>query len=128
MLHGFHPFPGFGYSITNGLIDDFGDGFVMGRGAFIVGGLCIFNSLGLYPYLPFSIDEDWFFGLRISAYYRFPYNYQFRLDWDEFSANYMGPADIDTMRAFFENTFSAENIVIGVGISIGGVPFHFGKK
>jgi hypothetical protein len=122
-LSGFQPFLGAGYSLTNGLVDELKDGFVRGRGPFIVGGLYILNNFGLESILPFYTDVNHYFGIRISAYYRFPYAYDFRLDWDEFSTNYTGPADLPAMESFFDNTFSAGSIAIGIGLSLGYMPF-----
>lgn len=120
-LRGFQPFIGAGCSLTNGLVDDYQDGFVAGRGPFIVGGLYVLNSLGLDPYLPFYRDEASFFGLRISVYYRFPYNYRFRMDWDEYSQNYVGPVDANIMRDFFENTtFTMSSLAFAVELCLGG--------
>ncbi len=125
LLQGFHPFIGGGYSLTNGLIDEYGDGFVDGKGPFIVGGMYIFNSLGLSPLLPFEISKNGFFGIRISIYYRFPYKYNFKLDWEEFQENYFGPADIDAMEAFFDNTFQADSLMFSIGLSLGLTGFSF---
>ena len=122
-LHGFHPFIGGGYSLTNGLIDDFGDGFVQGRGPFAVGGLYILNSFGMDSILPFYTEDDSYFGIRISVYYRFPYSYNFRMNWDEYSDNYIGPVDVNTMESFFNNSFSAESIAFSIGLSFGIMPF-----
>jgi hypothetical protein len=119
-LRGFHPFIGAGYSLTNGLVDDIGDGFVAGRGPFVVGGLYILNSLGLAPYLPFYRDSRSYVGLRISVYYRFPYDYDFRMDWDESSQNYNGPVDTSVMRSFFETTsFAMDSLSFAVELSLG---------
>lgn len=128
-LQGFHPFIGGGWSLTNGLVDEIGEGFVRGSGPFVVGGLCIYNALGLYPYLPFSLDDESFFGLRISLYYRFPYAYSFRLDWDEFEENYFGPVDADTLQTFFEgHEFPSSSFAFSVGISMGYAPFPVSGK
>lgn len=124
-LKGFHPFLGAGYSLTNGLVDNIGDGFVKGRGFFLAGGLYIFNALGLYPYLPFYTDKESSFGLRISLYYRFPYKYSFRMDWDEYQSYYGGGTEyFAELRRFFENEqFLCGSLAFGVGVSLGYYPF-----
>ncbi|MBI9107945.1 MAG: hypothetical protein JEZ04_14445 [Spirochaetales bacterium] len=123
-LQGFHPFIGGGYSIANGLIDDIGEGFVGGQGPFIVGGLYIFNSFGMDPNPILYMDETSAVGIRISAYYRFPYAYSFSLNWDELSAAYSGPADFETLRSFFENnTFPTQSFAVSIGLSLEYTPF-----
>ena len=122
-LSGFHPFIGGGYSFTNGLVDEIGDGFVRGSGPFVVAGLYILNNFGLGPFLPFYTQSNHFFGLRISAYYRFPFSYDFKLDWDAFADHYYDPTDIDVIRSFFGETFAAGSFSIGIGLSLGYLPF-----
>jgi hypothetical protein len=123
-LRGFHPFIGGGYSLTNGLIDNFDDGFVQGQGPFITGGLYILNTLGFDSIPLFYTWDNEFFGIKISVYYRFPYSYNFRMDWDEFSDNYIGlPEDVNAMESFFSNSFSAESITVSIGLSLGYMPF-----
>ncbi len=124
-LNGFHPFIGGGYSFTNGLIDDFGDGFTKGLGPFAVAGINIFNSMGLERLFPFVVTPDAFFGLRISLYYRFPYEYEFKLDWNEFGANYAGASDVNSIKSFFDRTFPAESFLFSAGFSIGYTGFKF---
>ncbi len=122
-LHGFHPFIGGGYSFTNSLMDEAGDGFKGGTGPFVSGGLLIINNFGLGPGFPAYSTSQSYFGIRISANYRFPYSYGFNMDWDEYSEGYTGPSDLSEMRSFFESeSFPADCFSFSIGFSMGYMP------
>jgi hypothetical protein len=111
-LGGVQPFVGGGYSLTNGLVDDVGDGFVNGWGPFVMGGLDLFSSFGMKNPV-FAYQDGFFFGLRASVTYRFPYAYGFKVD---------GGLSDPAMSDFFGGTFSATNLSFGIGLAIGAAP------
>lgn len=122
-LRGFHPFIGGGYSIKYGLVDNVHEGFVKGQGPFVGGGLYMFSLFGRDSTF-FYHDDKSFAGLRLSVYYRFPYAYQFELDWSEFAADYAGMADVNTIKSFFQDaTFPSESLTISLGLCLGLMPF-----
>ncbi|HCM26358.1 MAG TPA: hypothetical protein DIC34_07430 [Treponema sp.] len=126
-LNGIRPFAGAGYSLTNGLVDEIGDGFVSGTGPFALAGLDVVSWFGK-PNALFSDDGKGFAALRLSLYYRIPYEYDFKLGWNEFSSNYSGAAPIDDLKDFFSGSFPAESIAFGIGLSIGFSPWVLGGK
>jgi|GEM_PF-2609268 len=118
-LHGIEPFAGAGWSLTNGLVDEVGDGFVRGWGPYVMGGLELFNDFGLKRTF-LDRSGGTFFGLRASVYYRFPYAYSFKVG----AFPDPSPAIVD----YFSDSFPARSLAFGIGLYIGYAGWPLGGR